>query len=193
MSVQIHKLFFPLGELRNALPRNTIFWDSALRCWVRGSRHFEGTCSPLSSRLLNLHESLQLVSSDNGYRCLLCSGDRRTSTVRCQFFEKDRGALYIIRYRYTIIFYSHLFLCLREKHISYICMLFRCVWRVTTTNISMLLLLLQYFILTDSEMWLQIERFANLSTLLVLFSPRLLCEPLIIPGGLNWYRFIKSV
>lgn len=57
----------------------------------------------------------------------------------------------------------------------------------------MLRLLPQYFVLTDTEMWLQIERIANLSALLVLFFPRLLCEPLIIPGGLNWYRFIKSV
>lgn len=46
-------------------------------------------------------------------------------------------------------------------------------------------LLLHYFILTDTEMRLQIERFANLYVLLVLFFPRLLCEPLIIPGGLN--------
>jgi hypothetical protein len=46
-------------------------------------------------------------------------------------------------------------------------------------------LLLQCFVLTDTEMRLRIERFANLSALLVLFSPRLLCEPLIIPDGLN--------
>lgn len=41
------------------------------------------------------------------------------------------------------------------------------------TDISVLRLLLQYFVLTD------------LSALLVLFFPRLLCKPLIIPGGLN--------
>jgi hypothetical protein len=45
--------------------------------------------------------------------------------------------------------------------------------------------LLQYFDLPDTEMRLQIERIANLSALLVLFFPRLLCEPLIIPGRLN--------
>jgi hypothetical protein len=49
----------------------------------------------------------------------------------------------------------------------------------------MLRLLLQYFVVTDSEMCLQVERIANLSALLVLFFPRLLHEPLIIPGGLN--------
>lgn len=49
----------------------------------------------------------------------------------------------------------------------------------------MLRLLLQYFVLTDTEMWFQIERIADLPALLVLFFPRLLCEPLIIPGGLN--------